>query len=591
MGLRTPAILLGLLLAAAAGAGQADLQQRIDEIARLNVTAPWQESQVLIDRLRPELAQATRDQRIQLELIEIRNLALAGESHQALGRIQSLVDSGVEGLNLSNRVRTFELGINLAANAAEFGLAFLWMNQALAILDEESAEGGIAPILGMAAYLTGRAGEYQLATEYGQRAVLAAQRASNGRILCVALGDYALALTYAKQYREAEAIYRQELEQCRNVGDPVFEFHALDGVAQTLAERGSHQEAVQWLQQAITAGERSGYVDGLRESRRKLAESLLALDQIARADQLLAQTCPQFEQLELWESARYCGEAQSQSASAKGDFAAALDHLRRANIAAERFQDEDKAIRLAYLQVQFDTRFKEQQIAALQRDKALARLEQEAARHQQQLQRGGIAVLLLLVTLLILGTHRNLRNNRRYRWLSEHDGLTRLYNHQKTLQLGQQAFVAARQQGQPFTAVIGDIDLFKQINDRHGHAAGDEVLRALGRWLQEVAAGHGIVGRTGGEEFSLMLQLDAEASRALLERLRQRIEPLEIHGQCIRVTMSFGLFQAPPEADSLELVLRKADMALYAAKHSGRDRVVDAAELSPRQQAAIFATD
>ena len=186
----------------------------------------------------------------------------------------------------------------------------------------------------------------------------------------------------------------------------------------------------------------------------------------------------------------------------------------------------------------------------------------------------GMAGLLVTAILLSILLRRTFRDRRRYRWLSEHDSLTRLFNYQQVRKLGATAFARTRASGQPFTAVVADIDLFKQVNDRHGHAAGDEALRSLGAWINEVVDAPGIAGRSGGDEFTILLETDAVEAEALLQRLRDRIEPITVFGHTFRISLSAGICQANDDAATLEQLIHAADQALYRAKDEGRDRVV-----------------
>ena len=122
--------------------------------------------------------------------------------------------------------------------------------------------------------------------------------------------------------------------------------------------------------------------------------------------------------------------------------------------------------------------------------------------------------------------------------------------------------------------VMCDLDHFKSINDRFGHAAGDEVIRAFGGVLIERAGAGALCGRIGGEEFCLLLpdgdvasaQRRIEAVRSAMDRLRYALVPGEI-----RVTASFGL-AVTGRNEHVDEALRRADLALYAAKAGGRDR-------------------
>jgi diguanylate cyclase (GGDEF)-like protein len=123
-----------------------------------------------------------------------------------------------------------------------------------------------------------------------------------------------------------------------------------------------------------------------------------------------------------------------------------------------------------------------------------------------------------------------------------------------------------------------DVDRFKLVNDRYGHHAGDETLRAVARVLLESARRADIVARYGGEEFALVLpQTSAEEAAVLAERARQRVRALSVPaaGGPVRVTASFGVAGGVPAGDGWRTrLLRGADDALYEAKAAGRDRVV-----------------
>lgn len=122
-----------------------------------------------------------------------------------------------------------------------------------------------------------------------------------------------------------------------------------------------------------------------------------------------------------------------------------------------------------------------------------------------------------------------------------------------------------------------DVDHFKPINDRHGHAAGDEVLVQLARRLSESAPVDALVARLGGEEFVVVLPgigLDDALREA--ERLRSAIadRPCELDGHALPLTVSIGVACGPGGEDGLRHALRRADLALYVAKREGRNRVV-----------------
>jgi diguanylate cyclase (GGDEF)-like protein len=161
------------------------------------------------------------------------------------------------------------------------------------------------------------------------------------------------------------------------------------------------------------------------------------------------------------------------------------------------------------------------------------------------------------------------------RELAIRDELTGVFNRRELIRAVQQEQQRAERHGAPFCLCLIDLDHFKRINDRYGHAAGDHVLKRIAARIQEDIRKIDCFGRYGGEEFLLMLVgTDAEAAQGLLDRIRRNIETLdfpdELDGQ--PVTISAGIAQYR-DREAIEDTLARADRALYRAKREGRNRV------------------
>jgi|WetSurMetagenome_2_1015567.scaffolds.fasta_scaffold00108_5 diguanylate cyclase (GGDEF)-like protein len=162
--------------------------------------------------------------------------------------------------------------------------------------------------------------------------------------------------------------------------------------------------------------------------------------------------------------------------------------------------------------------------------------------------------------------------------LATHDGLTGLINHREFQAALKKEITRAIRYGEPLSLAIGDIDFFKKINDTYGHPFGDVVLKEVSAKLSaNIRQGVDIAARYGGEEFALILvQTDGPAAQETMERIRQILADSVYkgpHGEDLRVTMSFGIAVYGVHAKQLDLLISKADKALYRAKEAGRNRV------------------
>ncbi len=161
------------------------------------------------------------------------------------------------------------------------------------------------------------------------------------------------------------------------------------------------------------------------------------------------------------------------------------------------------------------------------------------------------------------------------------DELTGLYNRRYLYDLYPRLWAEATRQNRRITVILADLDLFKQINDHHGHLTGDAVLKHVAMVMRDCCRVSDFIFRLGGEEFLVLTMGEREGGETLAEKIRAALEerPLQQAGKSIRVTASFGVAEADPRdgLDGLSAVVNRADKALYAAKHTGRNRVSVAA--------------
>jgi diguanylate cyclase (GGDEF)-like protein len=156
---------------------------------------------------------------------------------------------------------------------------------------------------------------------------------------------------------------------------------------------------------------------------------------------------------------------------------------------------------------------------------------------------------------------------------SETDTLSGLFNRRGFEERGERLLTQSARTNVPMAMVVADLDHFKDINDTHGHAAGDAVIAAFAQMLDRTAPPDAVVGRLGGEEFAVFMSgTNLVSARLFAEAVRSGLAGSTIGGLDRQVSASFGVAQIRP-GDRLSDALRRADAALYDAKKAGRNRV------------------
>ena len=251
----------------------------------------------------------------------------------------------------------------------------------------------------------------------------------------------------------------------------------------------------------------------------------------------------------------------------------------------ESVNDAERSKAAAALRARFETDREIERNALLKR-------ELDASREQSQRQArelrwnaivvtSGVVVIALLIYFLI-ATHRYRQQLVK---LARQDSLTGLPNRRRTAELAAAALANAAATERPLTIAIIDMDHFKIINDRCGHATGDFVLKEFARLGREALRDTDVLGRWGGEEFLLVMPgATQEIAQASLERIRTLVFGIRLptSGVGLRVSLSAGLATSLRQGRSLDDMIARADAALYVAKNEGRDlvRVADESFLS-----------
>ncbi len=161
--------------------------------------------------------------------------------------------------------------------------------------------------------------------------------------------------------------------------------------------------------------------------------------------------------------------------------------------------------------------------------------------------------------------------------LANTDSLTGVWNRRYFLNIAEQETQRSRRYNRPLSVLMIDIDHFKKVNDTYGHVVGDEVLIMMTETVIHYLRNVDVLGRFGGEEFvALLPETDSKAALITGERIRENIEQITIpvEGKLVSITVSIGVSSYQLGDANIDVLIQRADEALYQAKNQGRNRVI-----------------
>lgn len=572
-----------LVLLASPSAARADEPADTLALAReLSYSESWQQARPMLDEIEPLISPDRIREYAEFHLLRARHETLAGDGEAAIRRMEDLLQLILPD---DQRVQALHSIAHASVLLRDYERAFDALDQALALdLDQIKNEHRI-PILNMAAYMFGRVGETERALQHGRHAIELARADNDLRSECISRQRIAPVLKWAERPDDAEQAYQLGIEQCARIGNQLFVGVLQHGLADLIRNRGRAQEAFELATQAIDVLDEGIFPLGEHEARLVHAEALFDLEPDALATapwpERLAELEAFMREHKSWDQLARLEALRARIALHRGEPTAAVAHLGDQLEARERFLDLERQIQLAYLEVQFDTRLKEQEIRLLQERARTAEFANQAVSRQQQLRNLVLVLAALLVVLLAFSLNRMRLARAHFQHLSRHDGLTGLANHSWFFEHAETRMAEARRSNQRQFLLLIDIDHFKSINDTHGHPAGDRALRELANHLETLFGEDALIGRLGGEEFGILTEASSAAPiRDAIERLQRRLEDDASDPSRPRVSLSLGLTRIRAEDTPTE-AFKRADDLLYQAKRAGRNRVVADAGIEP----------
>jgi diguanylate cyclase (GGDEF)-like protein len=524
----------------------------------------------LLGQLNASVAAASPRQREQLGYLKAYELAYTGRFDLGIEAAKALFEDATD---VNIRFRAGSLIVNGYAATREFTEGLRYLEQTLLLADQiedpELRHHGWSA----AGVMYNQVGQHELGERFAN---LMLADGPSPRTRCFAGSMRLESLYHLGRLDDNDAAMASLVQECLAIGERVVANFTRVQMARVLADRGRSGDAIALLGAHLEEVERTRYPRLIGEVHSLLAELNLAQGYGTEAEhhalRSLDQRAGLIQALPLVAAHRVLYE----TALARGDTAAALEHHVRYMAADRAYLDGVKARELAFQMVRHESLQQDKTIELLNRENQVLTLERQVASKTAQATRLLILLLAVLLASIAFWAVRTKRTQRVLRNLAQTDALTGIDNRHHFTRRAEAVLDACRRSGGSAGLVMMDLDSFKSINDRFGHAAGDWALREVAKVCLPVCRPQDLLGRLGGEEFAfLLVDRDLGTSTSIARKCRELIAAIDSSpsGHDFRITASFGVAGTSASGYSLDALLAQADDALYRSKREGRDRV------------------
>lgn len=398
-----------------------------------------------------------------------------------------------------------------------------------------------------------------------------------GETLCIPLSLQVAALNASALLTASSPQLRRAIDTCVAARQPVFANTLWLLLADLYLGEGRPDETIALLNRIAPSIKANQYYPHMESSESTRARTLWTLGDATKAEKAAIATVAMSYKGEISLELMDAYDVLYQIENKRGNAAAALSYFKHYATHDKGYLDDASARALAYQTVQQHVLAGKLETQELSKQNTTLRLQQALDAKAVETGRLYIFLLLMIVASIAFWLYRLKRSQLRFMRLSHHDGLTGVFNHQHFINEAERVLHVLERKADDACLVSIDLDHFKQVNDTHGHAMGDAVLRHTVTVCQQQLHPADLFGRMGGEEFGILLY---ECSRAqgmdIANRIRMAIgaTPMENEGYAISIFASVGLACTDVSGYELQGLCREADAALYRAKRAGRNRVI-----------------
>jgi len=559
-------MLMGTAVAAVPITGDpAQLLKQADSVK----TSDHPEFVQLMKRLGAEVTTLSPQQRMRLRYLQAWEVSYQGDYEAATPLLNAVI---AESTDATLRFRVGTTLVNMLSNGSHYEEAFAQISQLLDQLPQITEKDARIQALGVAATLYNDAGQYDLGLTYANQ-MLRENPGSDGG--CKARVFQVQSLYESGKFASDEQS-REAIDACSKASEFLYANGARLYVAGFDVQHGQSAEAIKLLQKHYAEVLHIGYPELISQFDSLLAQAYWNEGELTLAQQYALAAVDGGLKHEFTKSRTSAYELLYLISKKQGDVDAALTYHEKYMAADKGYLNEVSAKALAFQTVKQQVLAKKLQIDTLNKQNQILTLQQKLAKKATETSRLYIVLLVLLLASIALWTYKIKRSQLRFMKLARRDGLTGIYNRQHFVNEAELQLHYCRKSSREACLVLIDLDHFKVINDTHGHAVGDRVLRRAVEACKAHLRSTDIFGRLGGEEFGILLpecSLDQAIARA--EQIRVAIATAAAGEDApgVPISASFGVSSSVHSGYELRDLLMHADEALYRAKREGRNRV------------------
>ena len=509
-------------------------------------------------------------QRRHWQYLAARKLAFAGNYTAALPSLLALAQQAADPV-LAFRANATIIDVLVAQS--RYSDAFVRLGPLLEQLPNIKLYDARIQGLSVAAQLYTEAGQQDAAIRYADQLIA---ESKNAKDRCEGWYSKIGTLLETGALRLPPDQLRESSQACDEAGNTLFSFGFRRDLASFYLRQGQPEQALRLLLANYSNVLRAGFPPQVALFETTLAQAYWKLGKTAAATtyahKALVSNAGRPYSSSTATTYRLLYEIDKQSGNTQG----ALANLEKFVAVDEDYQNRLSAKALAYQIAMQKVLSAKLEFAQLDKQNQVLGLQAEINRKTVETTRLYVLLLLLLLASIAWWTYRLKRSQIKFRKLARRDGLTDILNRQHFMEEAQQRLAYCQKSARDACLILIDLDHFKHVNDTHGHAMGDQVLKRAVASCQQYLRSTDVFGRLGGEEFAILLpECSLQQVRSRVELLRAAIAaaPKE-DAQSISVSASFGVATSAGSGYELRQLLIHADDALYQAKHAGRNRAI-----------------